>query len=568
MALRKVQSGVIADNAITSDKIAAGAVTASDIAAGAAVPTQTGNAGKYLKTDGTTSSWETVPVPTPTAVSDQDNTSTGYLDLPSGTTAQRPGTPTQGMIRYNTTLGLAEQYTALGWQSIDSPPVVTSFSGTINTDTNSTITVTGSNFRSGAIVYIEGAAVSNTSRSLTTTYISSTQLTAATNAGSVNYIGGAAYDIKVINPSGLSSVLGAAGIVDRDPIWSTAAGNLATINDAYGSYSPITTLSASDPDGTSISYAITSGSLPGNVTLNTSTGAISGDPDNVVNSTTYTFEVTASSNSQSVPRTFNIIVNPIADGSSSTRAATSALSLYDLGFRTDGVYWINANGTPTQLHCLLSNTFVGGFYGATSSKSGWTQFAQRVNSIGDINIQSNTGTPDTNGSSNWALSTFKQNFDTGASFSTETEVLIDIDGTHTFIYDGWRQISRSLSNSQIDILRGYTGSYSFLSESTWNTTTRTGNDPDAGCSSCFRPKYKNFNADYAYVQTQEMVNSHSGTPCSDWCGSGFGKSYTSRISPTIYKAGGCYSGGGDPCSDQSVGQIGSVAKFYFRQRPV
>lgn len=493
-----------------------------------------------------------------------------YIVIPSGTTAQRPVTPTPGMIRYNTSLGLTEQYTTLGWQSIDAPPVVTSISGVINADTNSVITITGSNFRVGAVIYVEGSAVSNISRALTTSYVSSTELTANTNSASVNFTGGESFDIKVINPSGLSSKLSTAGTIDRDPVWSTSAGNIATINDAYGSYSPITTLSASDPDGTSITYSLTSGSLPGNATLNSSTGAISGDPDNVVNPTTYTFEITASSNLQSVPRTFNIIVNPMADGTSSTRAATSALSLYDLGFRENNIYWINVNGTPTQLHCLLSSTFVGGFYGGTSSKSGWTQFAQRVNSIGDIDIQTDDGTPDTNGTTNWALHTFKTSFDTGVSFSTETEVLIDIDGTHTFIYDGWRGISRSLSSSQIDVLRGYSGAYSFLSESLWNSTTRTSNDPNAGCSSCFRPKYKYQNASFATVGTEEMRNSSNGTPCSDWCSDGYGKIWNSRISPQIWKVGGCYDhyGGGTGCSDLTVNQIGSVAKFYFRQRPI
>lgn len=74
-----------------------------------ALPTQTGNAGKYLKTDGTNATWETVSV-TPTAISDQANSSTGYLDLPSGTTAQRPGSPNAGMVRFNTTTGEPEWY--------------------------------------------------------------------------------------------------------------------------------------------------------------------------------------------------------------------------------------------------------------------------------------------------------------------------------------------------------------------------------------------------------------------------------------------------------------------------
>ena len=41
--------------------------------------------------------------------------STGYFDLPSGTTAQRPANPTTGMLRYNTTIGGQEIYTGTQW---------------------------------------------------------------------------------------------------------------------------------------------------------------------------------------------------------------------------------------------------------------------------------------------------------------------------------------------------------------------------------------------------------------------------------------------------------------------
>lgn len=44
-------------------------------------------------------------------------TSTGYIDIPVGTTAQRPGTPSAGMIRYNSTLGLFEGYST-AWGKI------------------------------------------------------------------------------------------------------------------------------------------------------------------------------------------------------------------------------------------------------------------------------------------------------------------------------------------------------------------------------------------------------------------------------------------------------------------
>jgi hypothetical protein len=55
----------------------------------------------------------------PAAVSDQANTSTGYFDLPAGTTAQRPGSPGTGMIRYNTTESKYEIYTGSVWQFIN-----------------------------------------------------------------------------------------------------------------------------------------------------------------------------------------------------------------------------------------------------------------------------------------------------------------------------------------------------------------------------------------------------------------------------------------------------------------
>ena len=58
---------------------------------------------------------------TPAAISDQANSSTGYFDLPSGTTAQRPGSPTSGMQRMNTTTGFMEYYNGSAWDQIASP---------------------------------------------------------------------------------------------------------------------------------------------------------------------------------------------------------------------------------------------------------------------------------------------------------------------------------------------------------------------------------------------------------------------------------------------------------------
>ena len=43
---------------------------------------------------------------------------TGALELPDGTTGQRPGSPVNGMVRYNTTLSTFEGYKAGAWGAI------------------------------------------------------------------------------------------------------------------------------------------------------------------------------------------------------------------------------------------------------------------------------------------------------------------------------------------------------------------------------------------------------------------------------------------------------------------
>ena len=55
----------------------------------------------------------------PSLIEDQATTSTGYIDFPYGTTAQRPATPTLGYMRFNTDLALMEYYnTASTWVQI------------------------------------------------------------------------------------------------------------------------------------------------------------------------------------------------------------------------------------------------------------------------------------------------------------------------------------------------------------------------------------------------------------------------------------------------------------------
>jgi hypothetical protein len=61
------------------------------------------------------STWLNINVPTITGVSSQTNTATDFLDIPAGTTAERPGSPTTGNIRFNTTDGKYEAWTGTEW---------------------------------------------------------------------------------------------------------------------------------------------------------------------------------------------------------------------------------------------------------------------------------------------------------------------------------------------------------------------------------------------------------------------------------------------------------------------
>jgi len=229
------------------------------------------------------------------------------IQVPKGATADRP-TGVTGMLRYNTDLGFLEQYNATGWAGIDAPPVVTNQTGLVNEDTDTTITVTGSNFKSGSAVYITGPGVSNIERALSTSFVSSSELTAATNAASVNFVGGASYGVKVVNPSGLSSFLDPAGTINATPLWSTPAGSVADIYDsARGGYGTVT-LSANDPDGGSITYSLVSGSVPSGMTFN-SNGTITGVANVVGSDTTSNFTVRATDDEGStLDRAFSITV--------------------------------------------------------------------------------------------------------------------------------------------------------------------------------------------------------------------------------------------------------------------
>ena len=112
-----IEVGDIANDSVTAAKLASNAVTTAKIAADAVTD---------AKVDITAD-----------AISDKANVSTGYIQIPKGTTAQRPGSPADGMIRYNSTLDLSEEYRDGQWRALSN--VITISGGTKTTSGGYTI---------------------------------------------------------------------------------------------------------------------------------------------------------------------------------------------------------------------------------------------------------------------------------------------------------------------------------------------------------------------------------------------------------------------------------------------
>jgi hypothetical protein len=305
----------------------------------------------------------------------------------SGTTAQRGSTA--GQFRFNSTTGLAEYYNGSSFTAIEGTPSITSISpNNIDTDSNAlpqNITITGNNFQSGATVtFIDSAGVSVNSTSVT--FTNSTTLVAQV-PNSVN-IAQQPLDVKVNNPTGLSATLTDGLQLRASPTWTTNSGSLGNTGDKSNANLSVV---ATDPDGGSITYSeTTSNVLSGaGLTLNTSTGAITGTPNDVSGDTTINFTIRATDNeSATTDRNFSITIQKENDGSSSDRAF---VKISDADNYNAGTYYIKTSSSTTaQLYFYKINGYayctVGCRYKSTS-----TQTSVNTNSaVGSANSGTST----------------------------------------------------------------------------------------------------------------------------------------------------------------------------------
>jgi len=319
--------------------------------------------------------------------------SSSFSGIPFGNTAGRP-TAATGQPYFNGETNRLELYTqASGWQNIvQETPGVSSITGTYSESANSgTITIYGTNFVSGCYATAIGSNGVQVDAA-STTFNSLVQITATFTGLSNSY---EPYDIKVTNPSNLFGMLPDALYVNASPVWVTSAGSLGTFADNVAMSVSAT---ATDSDST-ITYSLASGSsLPSGITLNSSTGLISGTLPDVSTNTTYNFTINATDGiNTAISRAFSFIQNAASvwvtsAGSLGTFFKQSSITLTALSATdSDTVTYSLASGSSLPSGISL-NSSTGVISGTLPDVATNTTYTFTINALDGINTTPRTFT--------------------------------------------------------------------------------------------------------------------------------------------------------------------------------
>lgn len=257
----------------------------------------------------------------------------GFIALPAGTTAERPSSPQNGMVRYNTTLSYTEVYANGAWTELGAALIA--FQGTVSS--SYTFNEEGS-----VAEYIDAISAFYGTSGITYSIASGTLPAGLYYNSSTGYLTGNApnltatttYTVTFEADDGVNSVQKTIDIIinaDNDaPVWNTNADLGVATGGAY-----TRTVQATDPESQTVTYSLASGSsLPPNSTLNSSTGVISGT--SVTSGTSYSFTINASDGTNTVPRTFTLLYGyPTVGSDGQTYAGGTIIS------QGTGVQWYN-----------------------------------------------------------------------------------------------------------------------------------------------------------------------------------------------------------------------------------
>jgi len=291
----------------------------------------------------------------------------------SGTTGQRGSTT--GQLRYNTTTNTFEFRDNSSTTDFLSAPQISSVDVVdVQTDAggNETFVITGKNFKVGAVVTFI-AADASVVNATSTARNSATQLTVVVPRGSFSNAK-EPYDIKLVNGDALQASLENQINVDNNPVWQTGA----TLPTIYHNLSQSIQLSATDSDGDTVTYAVHSGSLPTNLSMNSS-GLITGTLGTYGSATTYTFTIRATANSKTADRQFTQLVEPNSAPTWNTAAGSLGI-LYDSGRAASGLTALSASDAQGQTitYAVTSSSIPGGL--TLNSNGTWSGTANAVGS--------------------------------------------------------------------------------------------------------------------------------------------------------------------------------------------
>ena len=179
----------------------------------------------------------------------------------------------------------------------ETKPTISSISPSVIENTQTSVTIAGTNFVSVPTV----EAIGSTGAIVRADEVSFSSATSIVAKFTLPIDG--TYFVRVENNDGNAVRSSSALLTVSDaPAWTTSAGSLGT--NAAGS-SVSYTVAATN----ATSFSVASGSLPGGVSLNTSTGAITGTESGATAETTYSFTIRATdAQGQTADRAFSITI--------------------------------------------------------------------------------------------------------------------------------------------------------------------------------------------------------------------------------------------------------------------
>lgn len=334
----------------------------------------------------------------PLVASDQTNTSTGSLGLPSGTTAQRPASPAAGYTRINTTTGVVEVYYNNAWNTVYTFPVpvtgttkaivaygtpssstvsslsnLISSSGVVATDTtgvgSARVRLAGCGYSTDKAIFAygslntSGSSVVTTSNLVSSTGVISTDTTgvgtARSNLAAARYgtdTGIFGYGYTGSAATSITNKVANTGVVATDTTGvGTARENLASCG--YGT------------DKAIFGYGYASGSVTAITNTVSNTGTVATDTAGVGTIRAQLAAATYGSdkgifgygrnNSFTVLNMTNLVSNTGIVATDTTGVGTARLSLTAVNYGTDKaifVYGDASSGFSLNISNLVSNT--------------------------------------------------------------------------------------------------------------------------------------------------------------------------------------------------------------------